>query len=840
MFNPTRLKVQLKLAINRLKMLQAKKTSLNQQNRKEIGNLLERGKEESARIRVEHIIRDDLFIEAMENLELYCDLLLARFGLLETYKTCEESIAEAVNTIIWAAPRVGEAKELGLVRDQLASKFGKEFMLQALENEDERVNPRIVMKLQVNAPDPFLVERYLEEIARAYDIRWRSNRLEHEEDEEEEEYTIEEDDDDDIGGGQAELLPPLQNDDDTRFNLPEIPTSSPLKKPTTPTVDDPNDFDALARQEQEGVVEVLPEVAEEKQTSAAVVTDATFKSTSVSLIEKLLQFSTPRLDVKIVNVLFLEGMMDIFMTHVSRLDTSQPAIDLDRCSFEEKIKYSKHKRDLDDIDALKRSYHAMEFLSGTTANHLWVQNAKFYDIVNHLFEVFLPNSNGNFNHFFKIFQHLIRRHPCDMLDVVIMRNNASILFNYLLPYLTESSIMDAILGLIFVRDINPETKEDREKCHTKLQELGFLEWIVDATKLKEFPEYVEAAQEFFLRVIEEASQVDNGDLLFKALRTEKGVYIMETLVKGPLYYISLRSQDLLVKHIPEFCLLFAKDRQSSNTRIKPLTTSDMDLLDIIYQTLYNANEKTQMLASTPSAFWKILVNSFFEKSSSNIYHTLFYRLVCLTLAINYEPTLIVLVRKQSLITRLIEAYQDRERVTETRGFILLILNQLRLMADARHSDLICRIITDHPRFQEFLPTLRSNTLAQLEPIYTWKLEACPRPPAHLGPTPPIQAVHFSPYAGTLTLMTNANDHDEASGIDLGSDFAYCLGFKEGPKGTETPYEYLSRRNSDYSSQSNTDTGFPMDIIWGESLTASDDEAVSNKNNNKKKKKKRNH
>ncbi|GAA5797863.1 hypothetical protein HPULCUR_003259 [Helicostylum pulchrum] len=246
MFNPTRLKVQLKLAINRLKMLQAKKTSLNQQNRKEIGNLLERGKEESARIRVEHIIRDDLFIEAMENLELYCDLLLARFGLLETYKICEESIAEAVNTIIWAAPRVGEAKELGLVRDQLASKFGKEFMMQALENEDERVNPRIVMKLQVNAPDPFLVERYLEEIARAYDIRWRSNRLEQEE-EEEEEYTIEDDDDDDIGGGQAELLPPLQNEDDTRFNLPEIPTSLPLKKPTTPTVDDPNDFDALAR-----------------------------------------------------------------------------------------------------------------------------------------------------------------------------------------------------------------------------------------------------------------------------------------------------------------------------------------------------------------------------------------------------------------------------------------------------------------------------------------------------------------------------------------------------------------------------------------------------------------
>lgn len=86
MFNPNRLKVQLKLSINRLKMLQAKKASLNQHLRREIATLLDKGKVESARIRVEHIIREDLLMEAMEMLELYCDLLLARFGLIEQYK----------------------------------------------------------------------------------------------------------------------------------------------------------------------------------------------------------------------------------------------------------------------------------------------------------------------------------------------------------------------------------------------------------------------------------------------------------------------------------------------------------------------------------------------------------------------------------------------------------------------------------------------------------------------------------------------------------------------------------------------------------------------------------
>ena len=37
-------------------------------------------------LQVEHIIREDYIVEAMEVVELYCDLLLARFGLIESMK----------------------------------------------------------------------------------------------------------------------------------------------------------------------------------------------------------------------------------------------------------------------------------------------------------------------------------------------------------------------------------------------------------------------------------------------------------------------------------------------------------------------------------------------------------------------------------------------------------------------------------------------------------------------------------------------------------------------------------------------------------------------------------
>ncbi len=49
---PINLKVNLNLAVQRLKLLQAKKTSLNQVSRRTISELLASGKEESARIRV--------------------------------------------------------------------------------------------------------------------------------------------------------------------------------------------------------------------------------------------------------------------------------------------------------------------------------------------------------------------------------------------------------------------------------------------------------------------------------------------------------------------------------------------------------------------------------------------------------------------------------------------------------------------------------------------------------------------------------------------------------------------------------------------------------------------
>ncbi|KAJ1333379.1 vacuolar protein sorting-associated protein IST1 [Microdochium nivale] len=196
----TKLKVQLKLTIARLRMVQQRDDAMGKTQRRAMAKLLEVGKTDSARIRVESIIRADITNELHEILELYCELLLARAGLLDS-PTCDPGLEEAVKSIIYAAPKT-EIKELQTVRVLLAEKFGKEFVLSAMDNSGGGVSDKVVQKLSVTPPKEELVQGYLEEIARAYGVDWPPgrNRLgaapEFEDD----------DEDEDGSGGRAERI----------------------------------------------------------------------------------------------------------------------------------------------------------------------------------------------------------------------------------------------------------------------------------------------------------------------------------------------------------------------------------------------------------------------------------------------------------------------------------------------------------------------------------------------------------------------------------------------------------------------------------------------------------
>jgi vacuolar protein sorting-associated protein IST1 len=216
-------------------MTQQKDTAIAKQQRRAMAQLLEEKKLESARIRVENIIRSDITTELHEMLELYCELLIARAQLLDsgsgvsglslkgtTAKSggeldapLDSGLEEAVRSVIYAAPRT-EIKELHQARALLIEKFGKDFALAAMEGEG--VAERVLKKLKVETPSRQLVDQYLRLIAETYNVRFPGDPDPADEDEEDDE----EDDGDDEGTG-GQKVPALE----APLETGEVPPTTP-------------------------------------------------------------------------------------------------------------------------------------------------------------------------------------------------------------------------------------------------------------------------------------------------------------------------------------------------------------------------------------------------------------------------------------------------------------------------------------------------------------------------------------------------------------------------------------------------------------------------------------
>jgi len=175
-FDASRLKPHLKMAVNRFGILNKKKAALIKVEKKEIARLLKEGKEEKARIKVEHVIRSDFTIEAYEILELLCELLHERIKLLLASQECPPDLDECVCTLMFCAIRT-ECPELTEITKQLKLKYGKEFYERAEGNAGACVNDRVVHKLSVAPPTAFLIQNYLSRIADEFEVEWTPTEL---------------------------------------------------------------------------------------------------------------------------------------------------------------------------------------------------------------------------------------------------------------------------------------------------------------------------------------------------------------------------------------------------------------------------------------------------------------------------------------------------------------------------------------------------------------------------------------------------------------------------------------------------------------------------------------
>lgn len=175
-FPGAKCKTLLKLSLARIKLLKNRREMQLKQMQKEVAQFLLAGQEATARIRVEHIIREQNILAAYEILELFCELLAARLPIIESQRECPLDLREAVASLIFAAPRCSDLPELLHIRNLFGAKYGKEFIVAATElRPDCAVNRQIIEKLSVRAPPAEIKLKTLKDIATEHDVEWDSS-----------------------------------------------------------------------------------------------------------------------------------------------------------------------------------------------------------------------------------------------------------------------------------------------------------------------------------------------------------------------------------------------------------------------------------------------------------------------------------------------------------------------------------------------------------------------------------------------------------------------------------------------------------------------------------------
>ncbi|KAI7727186.1 hypothetical protein M8C21_026999 [Ambrosia artemisiifolia] len=150
--------------------------------KQELAQLLESGQDRTARIRVEHVIREEKMVAAYDLIEIYCELIVARLPIIESQKTCPIDLKEAVTSVIFAAPRCSDIQELVDVKKNFTAKYGKEFVSAATElRPDCGVSRMLVEKLSAVPPDVQTKVKVLSAVAEEHNIKWDATSFEEKE-----------------------------------------------------------------------------------------------------------------------------------------------------------------------------------------------------------------------------------------------------------------------------------------------------------------------------------------------------------------------------------------------------------------------------------------------------------------------------------------------------------------------------------------------------------------------------------------------------------------------------------------------------------------------------------
>ncbi|KAM0861363.1 hypothetical protein ACQ4PT_045914 [Festuca glaucescens] len=178
-FSASKCKTEARMAAARMKLLRNRREAQVRKMRGDVAALLRDGRDDTARIRVEHVIREQNTMAANEIIELFCELIVTRLPIIAKQKECPADLKEGICSLIFAAPRCSELPELSRMRDLFEKKYGKDFVAAAVDlRPNAGVNNLLIEKLSVNKPSGQTKLKVLKDIAKEHQIDWDTTETE--------------------------------------------------------------------------------------------------------------------------------------------------------------------------------------------------------------------------------------------------------------------------------------------------------------------------------------------------------------------------------------------------------------------------------------------------------------------------------------------------------------------------------------------------------------------------------------------------------------------------------------------------------------------------------------
>eukprot|EP00758_Cryptobia_borreli_P016410 Tbor_TRINITY_DN6106_c0_g3::TRINITY_DN6106_c0_g3_i1::g.21466::m.21466/K19476/IST1; vacuolar protein sorting-associated protein IST1 len=180
-FDQSKLKANLRMAISRIKIHQNKIVNSVKIQRRGLAELIAAGKNDSVRVKVEALIREDASLGGLEMLILFCDFISSRSQVIAA---CDKEMTspppdlkEAISSIIWASGRVDNIPELVAVRKQFELRYSKAFVESSMRNEEFSSNENIIERLGVSVPDNESCIKYIHGIASEFNVIFDASNL---------------------------------------------------------------------------------------------------------------------------------------------------------------------------------------------------------------------------------------------------------------------------------------------------------------------------------------------------------------------------------------------------------------------------------------------------------------------------------------------------------------------------------------------------------------------------------------------------------------------------------------------------------------------------------------